>query len=192
MSELNQARLVGGIGSILLVLAIVPNVGPILSIVGLILLLLALRYVSNSVNQPGIFQNALYAVIVGIIGAVVAVAIGGVTLITTMGTGFSGPPPDDFGPAFFSILGGIIAAVIVAWIFAVVSSLFLRRALNLTGDILGIKLFKTAGLLVLLGAALTIILVGAIISLVAYILLAVAFFQIPQTAPAPPPPPPPP
>jgi uncharacterized membrane protein len=51
-------------------------------------------------------------------------------------------------------------------------------------------MFRTAGLLVLIGAVLTIVIVGAVISLVANILLAVAFFQIRASPPPPPPPPP--
>lgn len=192
MTELSQARLIGGIGSILLVLAIVPSVGPVLSIVGFILLLLALRYVSRSVQQPAIFQNALYAVVIGIIGAVVAIVVGGATLFAALGGGFTGPVTDGFVPDPFSFIAGILVALLVAWIFAIASSFFLRRAFNQTGDALGIKLFKTAGLLVFIGAILTIVLVGAIISLVAYVLLAVAFFQIPQAEGPPPPPPPPP
>jgi hypothetical protein len=71
-----------------------------------------------------------------------------------------------------------IVTLVIAWVFAVVSAVFFRRSLNLTGDHLNVKMFRTAGLLVLIGAVLTIVIVGAVISLVANILLAVAFFQI--------------
>lgn len=192
MTELSSARLIGGIGSILLVLAIVPSVGPVLSIVGFVLVLLALRYISTSVQQPSIFQNALYAVIIGIIGTVVALVLGGAAFFAVLGGGFAGPVPGQPEPDFFSLLAGVLVAVLIAWIFAVASSFFLRKSLNQTADVLGIKLFRTAGLLVLLGAVLTIILVGAIVSIIAYILMAVAFFQIPETRGPPPPPPPPP
>ncbi|MEM0440091.1 MAG: DUF996 domain-containing protein [Candidatus Caldarchaeum sp.] len=192
MTDLSSARMIGGIGSILLMLVIVPSVGPILSIVGFVLVLLALKYVSTAVQQPAIFQNALYAVIIGIIGAVAALVLGGAALLTALTGGFGELGPGQPEPDFFTFLTGILIAVLVAWVFSVASSIFLRKSLNLTGDALGIKLFKTAGLLVLLGAALTIILVGFIISIIAYVLMAVAFFQIPQVGGQPPPPPPPP
>ena len=83
-----------------------------------------------------------------------------------------------------------IVTLVIAWVFAVVSAVFFRGSLNLTGDHLNVKMFRTAGLLVLIGAVLTIVIVGAVISLVANILLAVAFFQI-RAGPPPPPPPPP-
>lgn len=178
--------MIGGIGSILLVLTVVPNVGIVLSIVGLILLLIALRYISRSVNQPSIFQNAIYAVVIGIIGGVVTGVIGGVTLFSVAGIGFE----DTFD--FAALLTRVLLIIVLAWIFAVASSFFLRKAFNQTGDVLGIKLFRTAGLLLLLGALLTIVLVGFIVTLVAYILAAVAFFQIQEAGRFPPPPPPPP
>ncbi|BAJ50030.1 conserved hypothetical protein [Candidatus Caldarchaeum subterraneum] len=192
MPDLNQARMIGGIGSILLVLTIVPNVGPVLSIVGFILVLLALKYVSDTVQQPAIFQNALYAVIIGIVGAVIAMVLGGAALFAAVGPGFGGGFGDGVSGDFFSLLAGVVVALVVVWIFAVVSAFFLRKSLYLTSDVLGVKLFRTGGLLLFLGAILTIILVGFILSLVAYVLLAVAFFQIPQTGGQPPPPPPPP
>jgi hypothetical protein len=65
------------------------------------------------------------------------------------------------------------------------------RALYLTADHLSVKMFRTAGLLILIGTILTGMLLeaGLILSFVAYPLLAIAFFQIresplPHPAPA--------
>jgi uncharacterized membrane protein len=52
-----------------------------------------------------------------------------------------------------------IVTLVIAWVFAVVSAVFFRRSLNLTGDHLNVKMFRTAGLLVLIGAVLTIVIV---------------------------------
>ncbi|MEM2237456.1 MAG: DUF996 domain-containing protein [Candidatus Caldarchaeum sp.] len=183
MADISQARLLGGIGSILLVLAIVPYAGSALSIVGLILLLISLKQLSDIFHEPEIFKNALIAVVVGIIGAVAGIVVGGVGVLSMFAGGLDG---SNIGNLIFSIL----LALAVVWVFAVVSSLFLRRSLTLTGNRLGIGLFRTAGLLIFIGAILMIILVGAIIELVAYIILAVAFFQIKPGFQPPPPPPP--
>ena len=65
------------VGSLLLVIgflgALVPYAG-ILSLIGLILVLIGLKGLANFYNEQGIFNNALYAIIIGIVGAVVAVA----------------------------------------------------------------------------------------------------------------------
>ncbi|MEM4354049.1 MAG: DUF996 domain-containing protein [Candidatus Caldarchaeum sp.] len=116
-------------------------------------------------------------------GAVAGIVVGGVGVMSMFAGGFGGP---NVGNLIFSIL----LALAVVWVFAVRSSLFLRKSLTLTGNRLGIGLFRTAGLLILIGTMLTIISVGAILALVAYIILAVAFFQIkPDFQPPPPPPP---
>ncbi|MCS7138069.1 MAG: DUF996 domain-containing protein, partial [Candidatus Caldarchaeum sp.] len=75
MPEISQARLLGGVGSIMLFLSIVPNIGFVLSIVGFILVLLALKYISDITQQNEIFRNALIAAIVGIVGAVAGVVV---------------------------------------------------------------------------------------------------------------------
>ncbi|MEM2225203.1 MAG: DUF996 domain-containing protein [Candidatus Caldarchaeum sp.] len=171
MSDLGQARVLGGVASILLVLGIVPSVGPMLGIVGFVLLLVSLKQISDIVQQPAIFKNALIATIVGIVGAVAAIVFGGAAIMSLFTNGFS---QFDIVRTFVSIL----LALVVVWVALVVSSMFLRKSLNLTANVLGIGLFRTAGLLILIGAILTIILVGAIVVLVAYVLLAAAFFQV--------------
>jgi len=187
MADLNQAKNIGGVGAILTILSVVPSVGPVLSIVGLVLVLLALKWISEIVQNPAIFRNALIAVVVAIVGVAVGAVVGGAGVFSVLtGVGEGGPNGMDFDRLFTTI----IIALVVVWLFAVVSAVFFRRSLNLTGDHLNVKMFRTVGLLVLIGAVLTIVIVGAVISLVANILLAVAFFQIRANPPPPPPPPP--
>ncbi|MEM2515229.1 MAG: DUF996 domain-containing protein, partial [Candidatus Caldarchaeum sp.] len=101
---------------------------------------------------PEIFKNALIATIVGIVGAVAAIVFGGAAIMSLFTNGFS---QFDIVRTFVSIL----LALVVVWVALVVSSMFLRKSLNLTANVLGIGLFRTAGLLILIGAILTIILV---------------------------------
>ena len=63
MATLEQARTFGGIGSILMILTIVPFAGPILGIIGFVLVLIAVKYISEIVGDPSIFKNYLIAVI---------------------------------------------------------------------------------------------------------------------------------
>jgi uncharacterized membrane protein len=187
MADLNQAKNIGGVGAILTILSVVPSVGQVLSLVGLVLVLLALKWISEIVQNPAIFRNALIAVVVAIVGVAIGAVVGGVGVFSVLtGVGAGGPNGMDFA----RLLTTIVIALVVVWLFAVVSAVFFRRALNLTGNHLNVKMFRTVGLLVLIGAVLTIVIVGAVISLVANILLAVAFFQIRASPPPPPPPPP--
>jgi len=168
MADLNQAKNIGGVGTILTILSFVPSIGPVLSIVGLVLLLLALKWISEIAQNPEIFRNALIAIVVGIVGGVIVGVVDEVGVLTFL-TGV---------PDFLSLLTNIGMAIVIAWVFFVISAVFLRKSLNLTADHLDVKMFRTAGLLYLIGTVLLVFLVGLVVNFVAYILLAVAFFQI--------------
>ena len=58
-------------GFLLTLLAIVPTVGEVLSIVGLVMILIADRHASGILGDSKVFTNMLHAVILGIIGLVV-------------------------------------------------------------------------------------------------------------------------
>lgn len=159
MSKLGDAKVLGGVGSILL---LIPGV----NIVGYILILIATKYVSDQLGDSSIFDNMLYAVIAGIVGAVAAAFII-----------FSGAV---FGVFAFSgsAIAGVIGGLAVAWIALIVSSIFIRRAYDTMATKLIVGTFGTAGLLYFIGAILTIVLVGFLLLFVAAILQIVAFFSI--------------
>jgi len=164
MSKLGDAKILGGIGSILL---LVPGV----SIVGYILILIATKYVSDELGDKSVFDNMLYAVIAGIVGAI------GAASIILSGAAFSAITFST------SAIAGIIVGLAIAWIALIVSSIFIRRAYDTMATRLNVNMFKTAGLLYFIGAILVIVLVGFLILFVAAILQIVAFFSIPEIAP---------
>lgn len=163
MGKLSDARMLGGIGSILL---LIPGV----SIVGYILILIATKYVSDQLGDRSIFDDMLYAVISGIVGVAAA------AFIIFTGAAFS--------PATFatSAVAGAIIGLAVAWIALIVSSIFIRRAYGTMATKLNVGTFRTAGTLYFVGAILVIVLVGFIILFVAAILQIVAFFAIQDMA----------
>ena len=77
----------------------------------------------------------------------------------------------------------MIVGLAIAWVFLIVSSIFIRRSYNAMSTRLNIGYFKTAGTLYFIGAILTIILVGFIILFVAAIIQIIAFFGIPDAVP---------
>jgi uncharacterized membrane protein len=72
----------------------------------------------------------------------------------------------------------LVVAVVILFAFLVLSAIFYRKSLNKLSEKTGVGLFGTTGMLILIGAILTIIAVGALILWVALILLTVAFFSI--------------
>ena len=164
MGKLSDAKMLGGIGSILQII-------PFLSIVGYILTLIAVKFVSDEVQDSSIFTNMLYAVITGIIGVALGAFIvffGALSSVYTAGVG---------------AIGGAIGFLAIVWIALIISSLFVRRAFDGMATKLGVGTFRTAGLLYFVGALLTIVLVGFLLLFVAFIFQVVAFFSISDSGP---------
>jgi len=191
MPSLNEVKNLGGIGSILVLLAIVPTVGVVLAIVGLILVLVALKYASDILGDSRIFMNMLYAVILGIIGLVVGVVAVVAVVFQAIGLGYLSSSFAYTGPTtvtpgnIMGLVGSILLGLVAIWICFLVSSIFLRRSYGELGRRLNVGLFGTAALLYLIGAVLTIILIGFLLIFVADILFIVAFFTINTQMPPP-------
>ncbi len=164
MGKLGDAKTLGGIGSIL-------QIFPFLSIIGYIMTLIAVKYVSDEVQDSSIFTNMLYAVITGIIGVVVGAFVFFFGALSSIYTGG------------ISAIGGGIAFLAIVWIALIVSALFVRRAFDGMANKLGVGTFRTAGMLYFIGALLTIVLVGFLLLFVAFILQVVAFFAINEAKP---------
>jgi uncharacterized membrane protein len=171
MASLSSAKTLGGVGGILVFI-------PLLSLVGWILILLATKEISESVQDKTIFDNALLAGITAVIGAVVfgvfifSGAIGGLF--------FAGP----FGIGGVGFLGFLVILG-AFWVFTIISAIFLKRSSEKISQRLNVSAFATAGLLYLIGAALTIVFIGFLIILIALIFQVVAYFSIQDRPPTP-------
>ena len=185
--SLESGKNLAGIGSIFLVIPV-----PFLSIVGIIMVLIGMKNLSAAYNDESIWKNTLYAVIFGIIGIIASgltlasLFFGGIFSFATIGVG------DTSG--VFGFLAGLVIFLVVAFIFYLLEAIFIRRAFDSLANKSGIGLFRTGGLLLLIGAILTIVIVGLFLIFIAWILILVAFFQIPTNStsqqPQIPPPPP--
>ncbi len=212
--DLQTSKSLGGVGAILLVIGSLATVGSgygaLLLLVGLILVLVALNGLAGYYCESKIFSNALYGVLAGIVGVVVfgvlivLVVINAITNIPGWPPNWSDPNavsafftnffsnPANYGKLLEIAAGGLISWVIFI-VFLSVAGYFTRQSYGALRAKSGVSLFGTAGLLILIGAILTIVLFGLLLVWIAEILLAVAFFQLrpqaqqPQTSPPPPP-----
>ena len=183
MGSLAQARILGGAGSVLILLSIVPQAGMVLGLVGFILVLLAVKYISDEMADRSIFNNMLIAVVLTIAGIVVGTIFVFAGLFTFFGELIVNPSARAFiGPRVFSFLATLFAALIIIWIFYIVSAIFLRKSYRTIASELNIGMFDTVALLYLIGAVLSIVLVGFIIIYVAEILQVAAFSSISEKA----------
>ncbi len=161
MASLSTAKTLGGIGAILIFI-------PFVSLVGYILIIVAVKDISDYLQDRAVFNNILIAAVSGIVGAIA----GGLVIV--------GGAIGGIFTAGISAVLGVLSGLAVVWIALIVSALFLRRAYDTMATRLGVGTFRTAATLYLVGAALTIVFVGFIILLVAEILQAIAYFSIPE------------
>ncbi len=187
MSSLAQAKTLGEIGSILVLLTIIPFAGRAIGLVGLVLILVSVKYISDVVADRSIFNNMLISVILAIVGLVIGIVLAAAVFFSFY-RGFMVPfePSAFMRPRFFTFLTAFIFALVPIWIFYIASAIFLKRSYDTIASKLNIGMFRTAALLYLIGAVLVIVFIGFIIIFVAEILQAVAFFSIPEEAPQPP------
>ncbi len=172
------SKTLAGEGAILLLLSLVPTVGWVLGIVGIVLLLKATKELSSYYQDDSIYQNSwtgLKYYIVALIAAAVAIGVG-VVLFAITGL--------LSGASFAFVagnIGGIVAIVVglvVAFVFYVLAASHLRRTFDTLAAKTGESSFNTAGTLLYIGAFLTIIGVGLILILIAWIFATIGFFSM--------------
>ena len=164
----------------------------ILSLIGIILLLIGLKGLANFYKEEGIFNNALYSIIVAIVGCVVGVGVIAVSAVSALadlgidwaniedwanvGTDVETVFADFDLSAIATLLGALLVGLIIFYVVMIISMYFLRKSMNQLSTKSGIGLFGTAGILVLIGAVIPGI--GLLIIWIGFILATVAFFQM--------------
>jgi len=166
-------------GSILLLLGLVPYVGWVLGIIGVILLLRGMKEFANYYQDGEIYQNTLTGVKYYIV-ALIALAVAGAGFV--IGFVFNGFAVNGL-PSAFGIGNAVglavgIAFLVVAFVFYVLAATHLRKTFNTLAQKTGEHSFETAGMLLWVGSILTIIAIGVLLILVAWIFAVVGFFTM--------------
>ena len=191
MGELSNGKTIGKIGALLMLLGgFIPFIGPIIGIVGLVLVLIAVKSISELVKDKDIFRNYLIDFILSIISIIMILAImiigfikvGGFTWITSL-QDINIQDLSTFWDFFGGIIEYAIMALIVGWILWVIGAIYLRRSYNSIAKHTNVSLFRTTGTVYLIGALTTIILIGFVILFVGRIIEVIAYFSLPDELP---------
>jgi len=179
---LESSKTLGGIGAILMVIGPLASVYTgVIGLVGLILVLVAFNGLADYYKERRIFNNVIFGVIAAIIGGVIAVAVvvtAAIDMLPVLGIHISNwtdwTALQNFNwqgftnwSALAPYVAAIVGALVVLFVFIVVAAIFLRRSLNTVSEKSGTHLFATTGLLVLIGAVLTVIVIGFVLLWVA-------------------------
>ena len=207
---LESSKILGGIGAILMFIGVLPTINylGIIEIIGLILVLVALRSLANYYREGGIFRHAVYGVAVAIVGGIitgvlaVAVVLSNIKdLLTQVYPGWNGdwstlqgmtPNTTNFDVStIFPLISGLLVVLVLVWVVTIIAAFFIYRSLKQVSNKSNTGLFGTAGIILLIGAIIPII--GLILMWISALILAIAFFTLkPQqqamaTATSPPP-----
>jgi len=184
----------GGVGSIQVLLSFVPYVGFILGLAGFVMVLLAVKQISEVVKDREIFHNVLMAVILQIVGSAISVFVvigsffafvGSQVMMAPFGPsfdGFGGPGILGAG-AVMAVLGSLIVGLITMWVVLIIAARFLKKGYEGIATKTGTETFRLVGRLYFYGALLVIVLIKAILAFVAGILQIKAFFSLPESPP---------
>ena len=200
--NLMTSKYLGGVGALLLFIGVIPWISTygILAFAGLIMVLAALYGLAGVYREQGIFNNAILGTAIGIGGIVAIGVVVFFTLIDLLKAiipGWNGDwtalqnvnPADISANITFQAIQPFITSFLIGllllFVIAIAVAFFFRRSFILAANKTGTSLFATTGLLLLIGAIFTIILIGLLLIWIAILLLAVAFFTIRTQAPLP-------
>jgi len=209
---IESSKILGGVGALLMFVGVLPYISfyGIVEIIGVILVLVALHGFAGIYKESGIFNNALYGIIAGIVGVVLAAVIGIAVILPNISAfvmklfpswngdwstlpSLSGMTPNTSNIGFGDIIPFITAAIlvfVVLWIFAIIASFFVYRSLKQLSARTNVGSLSSIGLLLLVGAVLIILFgLGLLLMWIAALVLAIVFFTMkPQESQTPPPP----
>jgi uncharacterized membrane protein len=199
--NLKSSKTISSIGAILIVISVLPYISQlgILGFIGAILVLVGLHGFAGVYKERGIYDNALYGILAGIVGVVLAAAIGIAVVLPNITdfllkvfpswngdwqslSSLSGMVPNTSNIGFGDIIPFITAAILVIaalWVFGIIATFFVRRSLVQLAAKTNVGLFSTAGTLLLIGAVLIFLFgLGLLLMWIGVLLLAIAFFRI--------------
>ena len=169
--DFTQARTYGGVGALLSFMGYIGTImfpgSIILSVIGAILILVAVRMISSELEDEPIFTNYLISFILGITSIAVLFAgliVAGLSL---------------FGASILGLIASIVVFGVAFILLEIASAFFLWRSYKRISSGTGVQLFETVGLLYFIGALTLVIIVGMLVSFIAAILEIVAYFSLP-------------
>ncbi|MCD6447817.1 MAG: DUF996 domain-containing protein [Thermoplasmata archaeon] len=172
-----------GVGAILSLVGIfIPYVGIVAALAGVILILIAVKIIADEANDRSIYSNYLVSFVLRILSVVIA----GISFISIFGFSILSVTRGAKHIEEIGIKGliiGLIVAIVIFWIIYVISAIYLRRSYEKIAKYTKVDLFRTTGMLYLIGAATLIIAVGAIIIFIAEILEIISYFSLPDSMP---------
>ncbi|MCX7720864.1 MAG: DUF996 domain-containing protein [Dictyoglomus thermophilum] len=167
---MKEIKTLGGIGAILGLLIFLPYIGFVLEIVSIVLLLVAMSKLSTYYNNKEIFNKYLIGFILSIVSSVVLIILLGSAILSIFTS----------SQESLSILEEELTLLIIVYMLLIIGMANWKKSFSLLSNLTNINYFNTAGNLYLWGAITAPLLIGGILFIAADIILAIAFFNLPD------------
>ncbi len=161
----DNVKLLGGLGSLFIVLGVVPYVGALLSLAGLVLLIIAVKNYSEEKGKPELVSKLVKGIVISFIGEFLGGVVAGV------GAGMYG---EGHG-----LVGGAVAGIgfLIIYVASIFGYNFVKEVFGEIALLTGNNLFEWAGKLFFWGALLLIVLVGGVLIWIGWVVATAAFFS---------------
>ncbi|MDI6860979.1 MAG: DUF996 domain-containing protein [Caldisericia bacterium] len=205
--DLKQEKILGGIGAILTLFFIIPVIGWIISIVGLILIAISVKGLSDKLNEKLIFTNYLTSIIFFFLSVFTLIGTCFLTMFKIIknlpekfnsdffnfGYRFDffthrrlfrdypemGPKLKEFLSSLDGKLWILLLIIAIVWILLILGGIFKKVSFDKLSEKIRIDEFKISGFFVFLGAILVPLFgVGIILMLIGVIFEIISFFSI--------------
>ncbi|MGB9822963.1 MULTISPECIES: DUF996 domain-containing protein [Thermodesulfovibrio] len=174
MAQVGNEKILGGLGSIFIILGFIPWIGWLLGIAGIVLLFIAINKLAQIFSDKNIFNKFLTGFLISTAGILLAFIFGMFSMIPLMMGNF-------YHGMNHIPTGGLIFFFLIFYALNITGMYFYRQCFNLLHQYTQINLFSLAGIFMFWGAVGIILFgLGAIAIFVGWILLAIAFFSLPE------------
>jgi uncharacterized membrane protein len=173
--EIYNAKILGGIGSLLMVVPMIVGYAMLLSTIGIIMLFISLWKFGEIFQDKQIFNNFLKGFLIGFIGLVIGIFIGGFGILGSAMHYFS--PHFSWHPFPLSLSIGL--GMLIFYVLNILHFYFYKKSFELLGMYANHKLFSLAGLIMFVSSFLVILFgIGFLGISLGWILITVAFFTL--------------
>ncbi len=166
---MKEIKIIGGIGAIFCALSPLPNSGFLFFIAGYILLSIAFKKLSDELKDYRIWSYILLALILDLLATFGIYSIFSIYFLQKLIFA------SFLIPFNFSF---IIALGFITWVIAMIAGYLFFKGTKIVSEKTNENLFKISGFLMFIGGLLIMILIGALIAWIGFILLATSFFSL--------------
>ncbi len=173
--ELYNAKLLGGIGSLLMISPLILHFALLLTTIGIILLFISIWKLGEIFQDKEIFNNFLKGFLIGFVGIILGVFIGGFGALTGAMSHFF----HNFSFHIPSLSLSLILGILIFYVSGIMNFYFYKKTFELLEKHTDHRLFYYAGLIMFISSFLTLLLgIGFLGIAVGWVLLSVAFFTL--------------